>query len=109
MVKLKSSIQSMVNLCAIFVSQMTSYKCSVCSNHKNVLSSFMTFHRVCGADTTYLSVTPEFIPFLWGFSPAIFFCMSEASTWMSSFICRVVFSGRMGDGDRWLFCFVDIG
>ena len=46
--------------------------CSVCYNHKHVLLSFMTYHRVCnqsntmgaisGAWTVYPSRVPQFIP-----------------------------------------------
>ena len=60
---------------------------SVFRNHNLVLSSFMTYHRVCkkinttsatsGAGTAYLSVPPEFTPgFQWDwYCSVLFFCV----------------------------------
>ena len=62
--------------------------CSTCRKHSPVLSSFMTYHRVCnqinttgvtsGAGTAYTSVVPEFTTsFQWGscYSIFSFICM----------------------------------
>jgi len=61
--------------------------CSVCHNHNPVLSSFMTYHRVCnksnttgatcGSGTAYPSEAPEFTPSFSGLRVArsLVFCV----------------------------------
>jgi len=80
LVKLKSSLwkfygrhHDLANRYGASVSQMTMDVCSICRKHFSVLSSFMTYHRVCnysntmsatsGAGTAYLSeYLKEFSP-----------------------------------------------
>ena len=76
LIKLKSSLRKfhgrhddLVDRYGKYVSQMTTI-CSSCRQHFPILSSLMTYHRICnqintksttsGAGTTYLSRAPEF-------------------------------------------------
>jgi hypothetical protein len=94
MAKWKSSFQmlycrhhDLVDRIGIYVSQMPTI-CSTCSKHLPVLSSFMTYHRICnynnatgvtsGGGNAYPSREPEFTPgFQWSscYSIFSFMCM----------------------------------
>ena len=75
--------------------------CSICCKHFQVLSSFITYHRVCnwsnmtsatcGAGTAYPFGAPEFIPsFQWGLSSLIFsFLCSVLQIVVSFFFCSL--------------------
>ena len=77
----------LVDRIGIYVSQMPTI-CSTCSKHLPVLSSFMTYHRICnynnatgvtsGGGNAYPSREPEFTPgFQWSscYSIFSFMCM----------------------------------
>jgi len=59
-----------VNRYTVYVSQVTTYICSVCRNHNTVLTLFMSYHRLCnksnttgatsGAGTNYTSAASVF-------------------------------------------------
>jgi hypothetical protein len=87
LVKLKSSLFTAAIVTWLTVMEYMCHKwpriCSTCRKHFPVLSSFMTYRRVCslinatgvtsGAGTAYPSGAPEFIPdFQWGSCNSIF-------------------------------------
>ena len=103
-VKLKSSLRKfyghhndLVNRQGISVSQMTTYFLRL--NHKPVLFSFMTHHRVCNTtgatrqvqhaqqELYHLSVAPEFTPVISGVHVARFFIFCILFCRSLQFVC----------------------